>query len=142
MACCHADAALSTLVSAARRTVTNRARASVLALAWCLFGCGSSADGHLTLIGATCERSEECDVLGVCVTDGKGGLCASPCRVPGGAQQCPLGAYCDRASLTTDINEMSEMTLCLPACDNKTACRDGYECKDVNGGPGKVCRPK
>ncbi|HEY2736726.1 MAG TPA: hypothetical protein VGI70_22150 [Polyangiales bacterium] len=101
-----------------------------------------STGGKNSLIGETCQTADDCDVSGVCVTDGKDGLCALPCLEPGGAGQCPLGAYCDRASLTTDSQPMAEMTLCLPACKSNSDCRDGYECNDVSSGPGKVCEPK
>ena len=100
-----------------------------------------STGGAETLIGAPCQRADECDVTGVCVTDGLDGLCSRTCRVPGGAGECPLGSYCDRAQLTTDTQSTSEMTLCLPACKEQKDCRAGYSCNGVSGGPGKVCRP-
>jgi hypothetical protein len=107
----------------------------------CLFGCGDDT-GNGTLIGATCENSDECDLSGACVTDGKGGICTLPCQAPGAAGACPFGAYCDRGAYTTDTQAKSEQTLCLPACTQKADCRDGYECNGVSSGPGKVCQPK
>jgi hypothetical protein len=100
-----------------------------------------STGGAETLIGAPCNSAEDCDVTGVCITDGLDGLCSRRCRVPGGAGECPLGSYCDSAELTTDVQSTSEMTLCLPACKAQKDCRDGYVCVGVSGGPGKVCRP-
>jgi hypothetical protein len=105
-----------------------------------LSACGS--DGQETLIGERCKVSSDCDADGVCILDGKGGMCSTACEIPGGAMQCPLGNYCDRRELTTDVSEKMEMTLCLPACKTQGDCRDGYECNGVNGGPGKVCQPK
>jgi hypothetical protein len=117
------------------------ARARLLCCAWLLSAC-SSGGGSETLIGATCHNSDECDVAGTCVTDGPDGICTQSCRVPGGAQECPLNSYCDRAELTSDTAAKSEMTLCLPACKAQGDCRDGYSCSGVSGGPGKVCRPE
>ena len=102
----------------------------------------TSTGGAETLIGAPCETRDECDVSGgVCVTDGQDGLCSRGCNAPGRAGECPVGSYCDSAQLTTDTRPTGEMTLCLPACKADEDCRDGYGCADVNGGPGKVCRP-
>jgi hypothetical protein len=100
-----------------------------------------STGGAETLIGAPCSSAAECDVSGVCVIDGQDGLCSRSCRVPGRAGECPVGSYCDQAELTTSGQGKSEMTLCLPACKEQRDCRAGYRCLDVNGGPGKVCRP-
>jgi hypothetical protein len=105
-----------------------------------LAACGGD-DTNLTLIGATCKKSSECDVTGVCITDGKDGLCSLSCTSPGAAGACPVGAYCDRGQFTTD-QESGEQTLCLPACTKQSDCRDGYECNGVSSGPGKVCQPK
>ena len=93
-----------------------------------------------TLIGATCESNEDCDVTGVCVK-GTDGLCTIPCRNPGAAQECPLDSYCDRENVEAD-GESSERTLCFPACDSDRDCRSGYECNGVSSGAGKVCVPK
>lgn len=116
-------------------------------LAWLLLGGGllvtacSGGSGSETLIGATCETSEECDVTGVCVVDGKDGMCTQPCTVPGGAGQCPLGSYCTREELTSDSSDKSSMVLCFPSCESQDDCRDGYSCNGVSSGPGKVCVP-
>jgi hypothetical protein len=107
----------------------------------CLVACHDGG-GAGTLIGATCNDSAQCDVAGVCVIDGKDGLCALPCQSPGAVGECPFGTYCDRGSYTTDTQDKSELTLCLPACTDKVDCRDGYDCKGVSSGPGKVCQPK
>ena len=104
-----------------------------------LIGCGD--EGSATLIGATCEKSSECDALGVCITDGKDGLCSLPCNNAGVPGECPQGSYCDRGTYTTD-DSAQEQTLCLPACTSKSDCRDGYECNGLSSGPGKVCQPK
>jgi hypothetical protein len=106
-------------------------------------GCSNELDGNNgTLIGLSCKTADDCDVAGVCITDGKGGLCSQTCMYPGRAQECPFGSYCDQAELTTDSAETSEMTLCLPSCKANSDCRPGYECSDVFGGPGKSCHPK
>ena len=104
--------------------------------------CACGSDGKETLIGEPCMVSSDCDADGVCILDGQGGLCSMACEVPGGAMQCPLGNYCDKHELTTDVSEKTEMTLCLPACKAQGDCRDGYACNGVNGGPGKTCQPK
>ncbi|HEX7478698.1 MAG TPA: hypothetical protein VF331_12890 [Polyangiales bacterium] len=107
-----------------------------------LAACGGGSSGNGTLIGATCARSVECGPAGICVTTGKDGQCALSCQVSGGAQECPLGTYCDRESVKTDLDPKSDMVLCFPACLTNANCRDGYECKGVSSGPGKVCQPK
>ena len=112
------------------------ARFLLLLLSACM-----STGGAETLIGAPCQSASDCDVTGVCITDGQDGLCSRSCLVPGAAGECPVGSYCDRAALTTDTQSTGEMTLCLPACKTSKDCRTGYACSDVNGGPGKVCRP-
>jgi hypothetical protein len=119
-------------------TKTQAAFAALLGL--CLLGCGDDT-GTGSLIGATCKTADECDLSGVCVTDGPGGMCSLSCQTPGAAGACPVGAYCDRGSYTTDTQAKSEQTLCLPACKEKTDCRDGYSCTGVSSGPGKVCKP-
>jgi hypothetical protein len=119
----------------------NRGLAVALALAIGLAACGSDSSGG-SLIGATCKVSSDCDVAGLCLTDGKDGLCSMACNVPGGAGECMLGGYCDRGSFTSDTHPTSEMTVCLPACKKDSDCRDGYRCKGVSGGPGSVCAPK
>jgi hypothetical protein len=93
------------------------------------------------LIGAPCETADDCDVSGVCLTDGKDGLCSRTCNAPGRAGECPLGSYCDRAELTSDMQDTFVMFVCLPACKSQSDCRDGYSCNGVSGGPGKVCTP-
>ena len=100
-----------------------------------------STGGAETLIGATCQTKDDCDVSGVCVTDGKDGLCSRSCIEPGRAGECPLGSYCDRAELTTDTRSTGEITLCLPACKAQRDCREGYSCQPVSAGFGMVCRP-
>jgi hypothetical protein len=94
------------------------------------------------LIGATCEKTEDCDVTGVCITSSRDGMCSMQCDTPGAPQQCPLGAYCDSVNVETSQFPPSEMTLCLPACTAKSDCRSGYECNGVSSGSGKVCKPK
>jgi hypothetical protein len=106
-----------------------------------LVACGGDA-GSASLVGATCKLSSECDVTGICLTDGKDGACSLTCEEPGAAQECPLGSYCDSGKFTTDKTPTSDMTVCLPACKEQSDCRDGYTCKGVSGGPGKVCAPK
>lgn len=104
--------------------------------------CGA-ASGSETLIGAPCESPDECDVTGVCVTDGRDGMCTQTCMVPGGAGQCPLGSYCTRGEFTSATQDTAgTRTLCFPACKEQSECREGYECKNVSSGPGKVCTPK
>ena len=106
------------------------------------FACNDEPAGnHGTLIGLTCESSEECDIGGTCLIDGKDGMCAQPCQEPGAAQECPLGSYCDQGEFTSDTEDKSLMTLCLPSCKVQSDCREGYECTAVSGGPGKVCHP-
>lgn len=111
----------------------------VLCFLW-LSACGG-ASGSETLIGYPCESSDDCDVTGVCVKDGKDGMCTQTCISPGGAGQCPYGTYCTRGEFTSD-KATNTMTLCFPACKDKEECRDGYECNGVSSGPGKVCQPK
>jgi hypothetical protein len=109
-------------------------------IACSLFACGG--DDKENLIGEACTKSSDCDVSGLCITSGKAGLCSQTCEVPGGAMQCPLGAYCDRLGLTTEtMPDKTDMTVCLPACDSQSDCRSGYTCNGVSGGPGKVCQP-
>lgn len=112
----------------------------VSAALWAL-GCGG-ADGAETLIGLTCETSDMCDVTGVCIVDGPDGMCTQPCKVPGGAGQCPYGNYCTRGEFTADESGgKGPMTLCLPSCEAQSDCREGYSCNGVSSGPGKVCQP-
>jgi hypothetical protein len=113
---------------------------AVAVLAGALAACGDDLDSE-TLIGATCKKADDCDVTGVCIKAGDG-MCSLPCDVPGAAQQCPVGTYCDSVNVETTDQDKSEMTLCLPACSSKSDCRDGYDCKGVSSGPGKVCKPK
>lgn len=118
-------------------------RIPCLAVLLVLAACGDDLDSE-TLIGATCKKTEDCDVTGVCITSGKDGMCSMPCEVPGAQQECPLGTYCDRVNVVTkkDKDTRSEMTLCLPACSAQSDCREGYECTGVSNGPGKTCKPK
>ena len=111
-------------------------------VAWLLLlvGCGGDA-GSETLIGYPCKTSDDCDVTGVCVTDGKDGMCTQKCISPGGAQQCPYGTYCTRSEYASDKQDKVSMTLCFPACKEQSECREGYECTGVSSGPGKVCQP-
>jgi hypothetical protein len=106
-----------------------------------LLGCGGSRGGG-SLIGATCKHSEQCGPAGVCITSGKDGLCSLPCVVPGGPNECLPGSYCDEELVQTDTQDQADLTLCFPACTDKSQCRAGYDCKPINGGPGKVCRAK
>jgi hypothetical protein len=101
--------------------------------------CGDDLDGE-SLIGATCKVSNDCDVTGVCVL-GKDGLCSLKCEFPGAPQQCPLGSYCDERTVESTDETVQSMTLCFPACKASSDCRDGYECKSVTDGSGKVCVP-
>lgn len=103
--------------------------------------CGG-ASGAETLIGAPCESAEECDVTGVCVTDGRDGVCTQRCMAPGQPGECPLDSYCTRGEFTSaDSGEKLTRTLCFPACKAQSDCREGYECNGVSSGPGKVCTP-
>jgi hypothetical protein len=112
----------------------------VFAGVW-LLACHSD-QGSGSLLGATCHQSSECDASGLCVTDGKDGLCTLPCSVPGGVGECSLGSYCQRGSFGIDGADAEEITLCMPSCKSQSDCRDGYACNGVNGGPGKICEPK
>jgi hypothetical protein len=103
--------------------------------------CGDDLESE-TLIGATCEDTEDCDVAGVCITSSSDGMCSMACETAGAPQQCPLDTYCDSVHVETAEDTLSDMTLCLPACTAKTDCRSGYECTGVSGGSGKVCKPK
>jgi hypothetical protein len=116
-------------------------RIPCLAVLLGLAACGDDLSSE-SLIGATCKKTEDCDVTGVCITSSKDGMCSMPCKVPGAAQECPLGAYCDSVRVETDEFPPDDMTLCLPACTAKTDCREGYECTGVSAGSGKVCKPK
>lgn len=93
-----------------------------------------------TLIGATCAKSNECGVAGVCVL-GKDGLCSLKCDNPGRPQECPLGNFCDERTVETWDDTLQPLILCFPACKADTDCRDGYECRDVTNGAGSVCVP-
>lgn len=104
-------------------------------------GCGGQ-DGNGTLIGFSCADSSECGPAGVCVTDGKDGLCTLPCEASGKAEQCPGGSYCDDENVAVDGADKTDATLCFPACDTNADCRDGYKCGGITSGPGKVCHPK
>jgi hypothetical protein len=109
---------------------------------WLCVACGDD-NNSATLIGATCKASKDCDPInGVCITSGKDGLCAEQCDDPGAANACPLGAYCDNSVLASDVQDAVSMSLCLPACKDKSDCRSGYDCTGVSSGPGKVCKPK
>jgi hypothetical protein len=101
--------------------------------------CGDDLEAE-TLIGATCKKSDECDVTGVCVLGGDG-LCSLKCEAPGQSMQCPLGSYCDDRTVETADDTLQPMTLCFPACKGNSDCRDGFECKGVTMGAGKVCVP-
>ncbi|MET0387971.1 MAG: hypothetical protein ABW321_18510 [Polyangiales bacterium] len=98
--------------------------------------------GRETLIGETCDTADDCDVAGLCLTDGPDGLCSADCIRPGEPGQCPLGTYCDRAELTAEGDDPAVLTVCLPACERHEDCRDGYSCNGVSSGPGKVCHPE
>jgi hypothetical protein len=101
--------------------------------------CSDSLDRE-TLIGATCTKSNECDVTGVCVS-GKDGLCSLKCDSPGKLQQCPLGSFCDERTVESADETIQPMKLCFPACKANADCRTGYDCRDVTAGLGKVCVP-
>jgi hypothetical protein len=107
----------------------------------CLLSACASTGGAESLVGESCTAADECDVSGICITDGPGGLCSLECLVPGGAGQCPGGSYCDRSNVSTDDSASRQRTVCLPACEHDDDCRSGYSCNGVSGGPGKVCRP-
>jgi hypothetical protein len=101
--------------------------------------CGDSLERE-TLVGATCVKSDECGVAGVCVL-GKDGLCSVKCDSPGKQQQCPLGNFCDERTVETWDDTIQPLKLCFPACKANADCRSGYECRDVTAGLGKVCVP-
>src|SRR5437868_1625883 len=90
-----------------------------------LLACGDSDDNDGTLLGATCESSEQCGPEGICITGGEDGMCSFACMNSGSPGQCPLGSYCDREQTETDLG-VGEMTLCFPACDSNDDCREGY----------------
>jgi hypothetical protein len=114
----------------------------LLASTLVVLGCGNDLDGE-TLIGAPCAEDSDCDPgAGVCITTVEPGLCSQPCDRPGAAQSCPLGAYCDEQQVETATDTEAKMTLCFPACDRDSDCREGYACNGVSEGPGKVCSPK
>jgi hypothetical protein len=98
-------------------------------------------DGNGTLIGATCNSSQMCGPVGVCLT-AKAGMCTIPCSVSGGLGECPLGSLCDEGEFESDVEAKTTMTLCLPQCKDDDECRDGYACNGVSSGKGKVCTPK
>ena len=100
-----------------------------------------STGGAETLIGAPCETARDCDASGLCIKDGRDGLCSQTCAAPGRAGACPLGSFCDRAELASDVEDKTVMIVCLPACKEKSDCRAGYSCNGLSSGPGKVCRP-
>jgi hypothetical protein len=103
--------------------------------------CGG-ASGSETLIGAPCESADECDVTGVCVTDGRDGICTQTCMRAGYPGECPLGSYCTSGAFTSAASdETVTRTLCFPACKQQSDCREGYQCNDVSSGPGMVCTP-
>jgi hypothetical protein len=105
-----------------------------------LFGaCGDDLEGE-TLIGATCAKSAECGVAGVCVM-GAQGLCSRKCQFPGALQECPLGSYCHTETVETSEETLHDLTLCFPSCKADPDCREGYECTGASGGSGKVCVP-
>lgn len=106
-----------------------------------LWSC-SQAGGVDSLVGFTCKTSDECDPSGECITSGQDGACTLGCIATDAVGECPRGTYCDRLTVTTDVRDESERTLCMPACKSQDDCREGYACNGVNGGPGKVCRPK
>jgi hypothetical protein len=106
------------------------------------FGCNNGGSGTGTLIGLPCTNSAMCGPVGICITTQKDGECSLPCQVSGGLGECPLGTYCDREDLKSDVEPKSQMTLCLPSCNADNDCRSGYKCKGVSDGPGKVCAPK
>ena len=102
-----------------------------------------SSGGAETLIGAPCKTANDCDPAGVCIIDGKDGICTQTCSAPGAAGVCPLKSYCTRNELQSDTSGgKGFMVLCLPACKQQSDCRDGYSCNGVSSGPGKVCLPK
>ena len=106
-----------------------------------LLGCGGRELAG-SLIGMTCKHSDECGAAGICVTSSKDGLCSLPCVVPGGPSECLPGSYCDEELVRTDTTDQADLTLCFQACTDESQCRDGYDCRKINGGPGRVCRPK
>jgi hypothetical protein len=114
---------------------------SSIVLLLALAACGG-ASGNGTLIGATCTDSAMCGPAGVCVTTGKDGECAIPCVAAGSLGECPTGTFCDTENVKSDVEPQGPMTLCLPACTSDSDCRNGYKCKGVSAGPGKICAPK
>ncbi len=107
-----------------------------------LFAACGGASGNGTLIGATCTDSSMCGPAGVCITSGKDGECAVACAASGSLGECPVGTFCDSEDVKTDLDPKGPMTFCLPACNGDPDCRDGYKCKGVSAGKGKVCAPK
>jgi hypothetical protein len=116
-------------------------RIALLALSLAFAACGDDLESE-TLIGATCEETEDCGVEGVCITSGRDGMCSRACEDPGALMQCPLDTFCDSMNVETAEDTLSDMTLCLPACTQTTDCRTGYECTGVSGGSGRVCQPE
>lgn len=102
-----------------------------------------SSGGKETLIGESCKTADECDPTGVCIVDGKDGMCTQRCMYPGQPGECPLGSYCTRNEFESDASGgKGFMVLCLPACKSQFDCREGYACNDLSAGPGKVCEPE
>lgn len=83
-------------------------------------------------IGAPCDHDGHCPPGGTCLTGGKypGGTCSVSCN---SHNQCPSYTAC------IDRNG----GVCLPLCEHKSECRNGYKCdsQDNRSGSGKssVC---
>ena len=99
--------------------------------------CGCTEDGD-------CDEGEYCDAK-----NGAAGLCATGCRVQGGADTCPEGQACSKhdGTVGTCAGEGCETTGCSTApnlvCDTQAATPSCVQClKDADCGDTKVCDTK
>lgn len=91
--------------------------AIVFSLAW---GCGDPPpppmpDAGAPVYGAPCGGGASCGPGLTCLPDFPGGYCTADCS----SAACGAGAVCDRGI---------SPNLCTDACDDRTDCRDGYQC--------------
>ncbi len=100
-------------------------------------GCGSQ-------IGDACTTQKDCPG-GSCINDlyAPGGYCSKGCD-PAQVTPCPDGSVCVRAAASgntggTGAGAPRSYSTCLQSCDQPADCRDGYECRVVEGSARAVC---
>ncbi|MEO6772775.1 MAG: hypothetical protein ABI467_07095 [Kofleriaceae bacterium] len=84
----------------------------------------SQQDGYCTMQG--CDY-DTCPGESVCVRFFSGGFTNKPC---GAQADCSLDELCSLEALC--VPRSAETRFCMKKCDQKSDCRDGYECRDYD----------